>query len=163
VTHLRHGLPGAGKLLLDLDDGRNHSQDRALKQMVDSKQSGQYQLYWVEVEVEVEVTVTKARHVDEIERRVRGKPLRSSATSAIDGPLTRQVRNRAYLTSGARRSLENFRTRHAPGLSSIFSALTVHFTMLPPFFSAVFGDISSLRLHSLVSIRPVLLLSQLIR
>jgi hypothetical protein len=37
------------------------------------------------------------RHVDEIERRVRGKPLRSSATSAIDGPLTRQVRNRAYL------------------------------------------------------------------
>ena len=104
-----------------------------------------------------------SRHVDEIERRVRGKPLRSSATSAIDGPLTRKVKNRLYLFGLARRSLENFRTRHAPGLSSIFSALTVHFTMLPPFFSAVFGDISSLRLQSLVSIRPVLLLSQLIR
>jgi hypothetical protein len=39
----------------------------------------------------------RTRHVDEIERRVRGKPLRSSATSAIDGPLTRQVRNRLYL------------------------------------------------------------------
>ena len=37
-----------------------------------------------------------SRHVDEIERRVRGKPLRSSVTSAIDGPLTRQVRNWAY-------------------------------------------------------------------
>ena len=103
------------------------------------------------------------RHVDEIERRVRGKPLRSSTTSAIDGPLTRKVKNRLYLFGLARRSLENFRTRHAPGLLSIFSALTVHFTMLPPFFSAVFGDISSLRLQSLVSIRPVLLLSQLIR
>ena len=111
----------------------------------------------------VAAAASAGRHVDEIERRVRGKPLRSSATSAIDGPLTRQVRNRAYLRPAARQSLQNFRTRHAPGLSSIFSALTVHFTMLLPFFSAVFSDISSLRLHSMVSIRPVLLLSQLIR
>ena len=35
--------------------------------------------------------IPRFRHVDEVGRRVRGKPLRSSATSTIDGPLTRQV------------------------------------------------------------------------
>ena len=47
VNHLRHRLTGAGKLLLDLHDRRGHPHDRALKQMVDSKQSGCDHLSWV--------------------------------------------------------------------------------------------------------------------
>ena len=47
INQLRHRLTGAGKLVLDLHDRRGHPHDRALKQMVDSKQSGCEHLSWV--------------------------------------------------------------------------------------------------------------------
>ena len=47
INQLRHRLTGAGKLLLDLHDRRSHPHDHALKQMVDSKQSGCDHLSWV--------------------------------------------------------------------------------------------------------------------